>query len=76
MCLKDMLQLDPRKRLSAKQLLMNPIFDKIRNVHLEKESSEHVKIMVDEIDEKEYVDFRKVILSNMAMLKNKESKNE
>jgi len=37
--LEVMLSFDPKKRLSAKELLLNPIFDPIRNKDMEKACS-------------------------------------
>ena len=52
-----MLQVDPSKRLSAKELLNNPAFNAIRIAKLENDSPEEIDLKVDEMCKGEH-DYR------------------
>ena len=64
--LEIMLSFDPKNRLSAKGLLENPIFDKIRNKKIEKGCPKKIYVPVDSITIDENTDVRQLILETIS----------
>ena len=56
--LESMLSFDPAKRVSAKSLLENPVFDMIRNKEMEKGCPRNIKVPIDSMDVSEKTDIR------------------